>query len=78
MSETRILLVTGREAEELVKKYSEQADVKTEIETLPIEIASFMNCHILQEGLKEKNLEKFYMILVTGQAEFALKKAEEN
>ncbi|KXA94888.1 hypothetical protein AKJ65_03105 [candidate division MSBL1 archaeon SCGC-AAA259E19] len=77
MNETKILLVTGKQAKELVKKYSKQSDLKTEVDALPIEIASFMNLNTFLKGLEDRDLEPFSMILVPGQAEFDLQKAEE-
>ncbi|KXB05607.1 hypothetical protein AKJ49_00435 [candidate division MSBL1 archaeon SCGC-AAA382A03] len=75
--DSRILLLTGKRAERLVRDYSSESDVETEVEVLPISIASFMNLEIVLKKLKEKNnLEKFSMVMVPGLAEFDLEEAE--
>ncbi|KXA95646.1 hypothetical protein AKJ65_01270 [candidate division MSBL1 archaeon SCGC-AAA259E19] len=77
MNKGVILLVTGKRAEELVKKYSAQSEVDTRVRVLPIEIASFMDMDHILSGLKKKDLKESSMILVPGQAGFDLSSAEE-
>ncbi len=72
----KILLVTGKRAEESVRKYSSQAEIKTDIIVLPISIASFMNLETFVKNLKKENTEKFSAILTPGMSEFDLEKAE--
>lgn len=73
---SKVLLVTGSKAESFVRRYSAQTSVETEIEVLPISVASFMNLDIFLNSLKEKDLQEISMIIVPGLAEFDLEKAE--
>ncbi len=77
MSDEAVLVVTGKRAGDLVRKYSARSEVETEVKVLPIEIASFMNAHHVLNGLKDENLEGFTTILVPGQSEFDMETVEE-
>ncbi|KXA89287.1 hypothetical protein AKJ39_04615 [candidate division MSBL1 archaeon SCGC-AAA259J03] len=74
---SKILLITGRRAEDLVKKNATQARIETVVRVLPISIASFINLSLFLRELKNEDLGEFSMILVPGLVEFDLKKAEE-
>lgn len=73
---SKILLVTGKKAEELVRKNATRTKAETDVEVLSISIASFMNLESFLRKLKEKKLEEYKIILVPGLAEFDLEKAE--
>ncbi len=75
--ESKILLVTGEHAKNLVSKYASSVEVKTEVRTLPISIASFMKLPLVLDELKEINPEEYSMILVPGLANFDLQEAED-
>ncbi len=72
----KILIATGKRAEESVRKYCSKAETKTEIVVLPISIASFMNLETFIKNLKNENTEKFSAILIPGMSDFDLEKAE--
>lgn len=73
----KILLVTGRLAEELVRKYSAESSVDTEVKTVPVSVATFMTSKLLIEELKNLDLSNFSMLMVPGLVRCDLKKIED-
>ncbi len=62
----KVLLVTGRLAEEIVKDYAQQAKVETEVVALNVPVAAFLNSETITAGLKNRNLKGVDMILTPG------------
>ncbi|KXB00166.1 hypothetical protein AKJ47_01860 [candidate division MSBL1 archaeon SCGC-AAA261G05] len=75
--DTKVLLLTGKRAEDLVKKYAHKAEVDTEVKVLSIPVASFVNMPLLQKSLKKMDLEKYSLILVPGYSKLDLERVEE-
>lgn len=63
----KALLVTGILAEEIVKKYSKQSHVETEVLALKVPVAAFLTPETISKALKKTQLKKFDLILVPGQ-----------
>ncbi len=76
-SEGKVLLVTGRKAEELVRDYSSEVERETKVEVFPISVASFMSLSLFLRELEKEDLEDFSMILTPGLANFDLREAED-
>jgi len=74
-NDSKILLVTGKRAKEDVRKYSKESDVETEIVTLPVPIASFINLDILTNHLSKEDLENVSTVIIPGMTEIDIKKA---
>ncbi len=62
----KVLLVTGRLAEEMVKDYAKQAAVETEVVALNFPVAAFLNSETITTGLKDHNLKGVDIILTPG------------
>lgn len=62
----KVLLVTGKLAEEIVKQYSEQSNIEVHVVALNVPVAAFLTAETIVEGLKGRNLTGFDMILVPG------------
>ncbi len=76
-NDSKILLVTGKRAEDDVRKYSRDSDIETEIVVLPVPIASFINLDILTNYLSKEDLEEVSTVIIPGMAELNLKNARE-
>ncbi len=66
MVNLKVLLVTGRLAEEMVKGYALQAPVETKVVALNYPVAAFLNSETITAGLKNCNLKDVDMILTPG------------
>lgn len=73
----KILLVTGKLAEGLVRKYAGESKLETEVKVLPVSVAQFMSSRLLISELKKVDLSGFSMVLVPGSVRFDLKEAED-
>ena len=73
----KILLVTGRLAEESVKKYSAESGVAPRVKTLPVSVATFITSKLLIDELKNLDPSDFSMLLVPGLVRCDLKKVED-
>jgi dihydropteroate synthase-like protein len=63
----KVLLVTGKLAEEIVKKYTQQlVNIEIEIIALNYPIAAFLNSETITAGLKNYNLSNIDMVLTPG------------
>jgi dihydropteroate synthase-like protein len=62
----KVLLVTGKLAENMVKNHTQQAAVATEIVVLNVPVAAFLNSETIITGLKNYNLRTVDMILTPG------------
>ena len=62
----KVLLVTGRLAEEIVKDYAQQAKVETDVVALNVPVAAFLNSETITAGLKDRSLKGVDMILTPG------------
>jgi dihydropteroate synthase-like protein len=62
----KVLLVTGKLAEETVKDYAHQAKVETEVVALNFPVAAFLNSETITAGLKNRSLKGVDMILTPG------------
>jgi dihydropteroate synthase-like protein len=62
----KALLVTGTLAEEAVKRYAKESNVKTEVRVLNVPVAAFLTPETIAEALKHAKLEGFDAILVPG------------
>lgn len=62
----KVLLVTGKLAQDTVKNYTKQSSVKTEVFALNVQVAAFLNPQTIIKALKTINLKGFDMILVPG------------
>lgn len=63
----KVLLVTGRLAEETVKSYAQQqTKMETEVVALNFPVAAFLNSETIVAGLKNRNLKGVDMILTPG------------
>jgi dihydropteroate synthase-like protein len=72
----KILFVTGRLAEKLVRKYAAESPLPTEVKVLPISVASLITSRLLIDGLKGADLSEFSMIMVPGLARADLNEVE--
>jgi len=72
----KILLVTAELAERLVRRYSSESTLATDVKVMPISVASFMTPELLISKLKKIKLNDFSMILVPGLVKFDLNKVE--
>jgi dihydropteroate synthase-like protein len=71
-----ILLVTGKLAEPLVRKYAAESEVKTEVKPMPVSVATFLSTKILVDGLRNLNPKNYSMLLVPGLTRCDLEKVE--
>jgi len=62
----KVLLVTGKLAQDTVKNYAKQSSVETEVFALNVQVAAFLNPQTIIQALKTSNLKGFDMILVPG------------
>jgi dihydropteroate synthase-like protein len=62
----KVLLVTGRLAEEMVKDYAKQSAVETQVVALNYPVAAFLNSETITAGLKNRDLKGVDMILTPG------------
>lgn len=62
----KVLLITGKLAQDAVKKYAKQSSVKTEVFALNVQVAAFLNPQTIIQALKTKSLKDINMILVPG------------
>ena len=62
----KVLLVTGRLAEDMVKDYAQQSSVETEVVSLNFPVAAFLNSETIVAGLKDYNLKDVDLILTPG------------
>ncbi len=62
----KALLVTGQLAQEAVAAYAKQSIVETEIFALKIAVAAFLTPQAIIDGLKDKNLAGFNVIITPG------------
>lgn len=62
----KVLLVTGRLAEEMVKEHAKQDRVETEVVALNYPVAAFLNSETITAGLKNYSLKGIDMILTPG------------
>jgi len=62
----KILLVTGRLAEKMVKDYAQQSDIETEVVALNYPVAAFLNSETITACLKNYKLKGVDMILTPG------------
>ncbi|MDR2203729.1 MAG: dihydropteroate synthase-like protein [Nitrososphaerota archaeon] len=62
----KVLLVTGRLAQDIVKNYAQQANIVTEVVALNVPVAAFLNSETIITGLKNHNLHDIDMILTPG------------
>lgn len=61
-----ILLVTGRLAEPVVKKYAAESQLKIEVVALPFAVAALMTSRYIARQLRHMGLRGFEMVLVPG------------
>lgn len=62
----KVLLVTGKLAEDIVKGYAKEGNVETETIALNVQVAAFLNPQIIIQALKAIDLKGVDMILVPG------------
>jgi len=62
----KILLVTGRFAEEIVKKYASESKEEIDVIALPVPIAAFITPEYAASFLKENLTKKYDLILLPG------------
>ncbi len=62
----RVLLVTGQLAQDMVRGYAKESGVETETVALKLAVAAFLTPQTIVDGLKDKKLADFNMILVPG------------
>ncbi|MGB9622429.1 MAG: dihydropteroate synthase, partial [Candidatus Bathyarchaeia archaeon] len=62
----KILLVTGRFAEDIVKKYASESEGEIEVMALPVPIAAFITPEYAASFLKENLTKKYDFILLPG------------
>lgn len=74
----KVVLVTGKLAEPLVRKYSKAPGVvlETEVKTLPVSVASFMSSDLLVEELKDLDPSTCSVILTPGTVRCDLRSVE--
>lgn len=73
----KILLVTGRLAEKLVRKYCEGLGLEVDVATMPVSVAALITPQMLIEHLKEKvSKEKYDAIIVPGLMRGSVKAVE--
>jgi hypothetical protein len=72
-----VLLVTGKLAAPLVRKFSAESDVKTEIRIMPVSVATFISSELLVNELKGLDPSVYSMLLVPGLARCDLKEVED-
>ncbi|MCL5877782.1 MAG: dihydropteroate synthase-like protein [Candidatus Bathyarchaeota archaeon] len=63
----KALLITGTLAEATVKQYAKQSQTPTEILTLNVQVAAFLNPQIISQALKKHNLKDIDILLTPGQ-----------
>lgn len=62
----KVLLITGKLAEDTVKHYSAESNIETEVLSLKIAVAAFLTPQTIADELRNRRLEGFNMILVPG------------
>jgi dihydropteroate synthase-like protein len=62
----RVLLVTGRLAEPIVKKYASASQVKTDVIVLPFAVAALMTSRYIANQLRRRNVAGFDILMVPG------------
>jgi dihydropteroate synthase-like protein len=62
----KVLLITGKLAEDMVKGYAKESSVETQVVALNVQVAAFLNPQTIIQALKTMNLKSFDMILVPG------------
>jgi dihydropteroate synthase-like protein len=62
----KVLLVTGQLAAEAVTTYAKQSHIETEVIALKPAVAAFLTSQLIIDGLKDKNLSSFNIILTPG------------
>jgi len=62
----KVLLVTGRLAEDVVKKYAQHANVDVDVVVLNYPVAAFLNSKVIIEGLKDYDFSGVDMVLTPG------------
>lgn len=68
----KVLLITGKLAEDTVEEFASESEVDCEIEVLPASVASFMSENLVLKRLRQIDLDKYSMILVPGLTRFNL------
>jgi dihydropteroate synthase-like protein len=76
-SNKKILLVTGKLAEALVRKYSSESKLDTEVRSIPVSVATFMTSDLLVNELKNLDLTNFSILLIPGLARCNPKEIED-
>ena len=66
MAKLKVLLVTGRLAENIVKNYAQQNSVEVEVIALNVPVAAFLNSETILEGLKNYDLKDVDIIITPG------------
>ncbi len=62
----KVLLITGTLAEDMVKRYSKESSVETEVVALKIPVAAFLTPQTIVCALKNMDVRSFNQILVPG------------
>ena len=62
----KVLLITGKLAEDMVKRYAKESNVETEVVALKTPVAAFLTPETIVEALKNSNIKNFDVILVPG------------
>ena len=62
----KVLLVTGKLAEDMVKRYSKESKVETEVVALNVPVAAFLTPETIVKALKSIDVKGVDMILVPG------------
>lgn len=72
-----ILVVTGKLAEDSIKKYTSSSDHVVDVLTLPVTVAAFISPEYAAEQLDSKDTQKYDMILLPGSIQGDLSVIEE-
>lgn len=62
----KVLLLTGKLAEKIVRKYSKRTDIETEIIVLNIPVAALLTLEQIRNSLEKIDTKKFDLILIPG------------
>lgn len=62
----KVLLVTGRLAEPVVRKYASESRLKAEVVALPFAVAALMTSHYIASHLKSRDVTSFDLVMVPG------------
>ena len=72
----KVLVVTGELAESMVKKYSAESSVRTEVKTLPVSVATFLTNDLLIRELRGLEKGKYSLLMLPGLVRSDLAKVE--